>query len=932
MKTKRRLIGLLAGLAAAATLSACGGDAEKLTCGAGTQAQDGACVLTEDGCAEGTKLAEDGTCIPEAGACADGTTYDAAAGKCVVDTDITCGEGTVADDGTCVPEVVCGPGTVAEGGNCVVSEPTSCGPNTERDANSGECIITDTACVDGTAYDADTDSCAPTDQICDAGTHWSADTSMCMPDAQCQPGHVIVGGFCMTPAEELADGADLVARENDDPWVIGNPNTVALKPVGEQFVFTGTIEEPSNIDNDPLLTKEQDRDVFMFEANAGDFLQIGLQSTGLPAPGFKLESMDGSYVRYSPFDDGAARQIMVPKTGTYFLSVLPGMVLESDGAIGPVGNPDWGYVGTIEKLAGPSSVSQKKLVDGTVSGEFTKLTDNLFEITDLPQNGLVEVQFDTISDDFDAELVVWGSEADAHYSYRVPGEDKFLIWVPDTASATVLFDWVKKRGPEASFSIGEAFELPSVAVGSIGADSAVTAPSTDIAADSEIWFTFETEADQVLQVNQDNDAGQPLSVELYGSDDGMVVQEGAVTAASASFSSNPYVYRYRPVAQKHALKVRASNAGTAINGLVVDMATSTPTDLGRVGPGDSVDYDGSALVRKQAEFVKLRTGLEVQFAGGISSDGNVRLELLEHNHDMVWRAYQHSDFAKIVPQGEYLMQVLANSQATGYNLNFDVRQPPIDEVEPNDTTADAMSVDIGRQANGSVNGSDTDVFSFTLASDLGADEVFFANVSNGGGFSFGGSYYGCALLDSAGNEIERIASMNKGCLLLADGLSAGTYFVEISAPSGQDLNYGLVADTMSATLEAEPNNDVAGAMATDWTKLTAGIPLVGQVVDSNDVDVFAITLPNDLASDEELRMVGTQIGPNGGFDVQWGLTDSSGNPITSGNLSSGKLGAPALTAGTYYLGVYWPNDQAGQDGFYKIDVSTGPATSGSGPK
>ncbi len=424
-----RLGALLGALALALTwFSGCGGtecgdgttedgdkcvaDGELVTddvCGAGTELVDGACVLAESGCADGTYL-EDGSCVPEPEFCDEGTTWDAGQEQCVANSEITCGEGTEEDGETCVPNA--------------------------------------DVCDAGTAFDAASGQCIPAEEVCDEGTTFDPDAGRCTAEVTCQEGDVNLNGVCVRPIDELAANADVEESENNDPALGGTAEELSVKPVGETTVFAGTIDEPSDIDGEGDL--DQDVDVFEFDADAGDWFALAVQSNGLPAPAFMVEGPN-DYVRYSAVGLAAdpARELALPFDGTYSVTVLPSLVMQSEGDLGPYGGADWGYVGSLEKIEAPAA-SDVDLVSDTISGSFGALSDNLFSVKGYSAGDTVTVVFKEVGADAEGLLQVWSSATDFEREVSLDAGSA-QIEVPDSGTLLLLVDWKTATGADLDY-------------------------------------------------------------------------------------------------------------------------------------------------------------------------------------------------------------------------------------------------------------------------------------------------------------------------------------------------------------------------------------------------------------------------------------------------------------------------------------------------
>ncbi|QDG50233.1 hypothetical protein FIV42_05660 [Persicimonas caeni] len=465
--SKLRLI-LLTGLLAAAVapLYGCGSECGPGTtekdgqcvlvaegCGAGTVLENKQCVVTEDGCGEGLVL-EQGICVPTDANCAEGTTFDAASRTCIPNSEIVCGEGTEPNsEGTCVPSAdACGPKTtLGDNGRCVV-EGAACTAGSELDPNTGECLLVDEACGDGLALDGDTSTCVPTDEVCDTGTAFDSDSGLCLPDA-CEEGDVLIDGVCMNDAEELAAGADVVEQENNDPALGGTAETMTLPaPDADPYVFAGTISAPSDIDGDGEV--DQDVDAFEFSASAGDWVDVMVQSTGLPAPAFVVTGPDG-YVRQSALgtSSDAARTLVIPTDGTYTVTVLPSLVLASDYEVSR-GGDTWNYVGSLASVTAPSA-TDKDASSGSadLTGELSNLKDNFFSVTNLGANDLVTLEANAIGEDGEAIVQIWADATTLHHSQMIRPGEPVVTGVPSTGDMFVVVDWTGIDGPQDDFDI-----------------------------------------------------------------------------------------------------------------------------------------------------------------------------------------------------------------------------------------------------------------------------------------------------------------------------------------------------------------------------------------------------------------------------------------------------------------------------------------------
>jgi subtilisin-like proprotein convertase family protein len=489
-------------------------------CSEGTSLRDGECELDTTGCGDNTVL-EGGLCVPASEICAGESTFDEETFTCVPDIEVICGEGTeVGSDGRCAPsDEACSATTrLDNNGRCVIAA-ASCGQGTELDPITGQCILAAAGCGDGQAIDAESNSCVPTDEICGSGTAFDADSGLCLNDS-CSLGDVLIDGVCVLPAEDLVADAKLVETENNDPLLGGTPESLVVNPAGDSaYVFTGAIGAPTDLDGDGKV--DQDIDVYEFEANAGEWFEITVQSLGLQAPAFIVqgpEVLEQRYVRYSPMgrSSDAARGIVAPVDGVYTLTVLPSMVLRSDGAIAGFGSDDWGYVGTLENAHPPAAAEiDLSSGDAQITGDYLDLSDNLFELTNLQPTDLVRVNVVTSGADADGVLQGWQSMTELstqQASYRGASVD---VSSDSGAAGLLLFDWISIDGPVSDFEATAKI---------VGTRIASTMP-----AGASETFTVSADSRQYVVAAQTNTEGLDLDVKITDATTA-VVNEGALSS------------------------------------------------------------------------------------------------------------------------------------------------------------------------------------------------------------------------------------------------------------------------------------------------------------------------------------------------------------------------------------------------------------------
>jgi hypothetical protein len=321
-------------------------------------------------------------------------------------------------------------------------------------------VLGEETCADGLVLDADSATCVPTDEVCAAGTRFDADSGLCVQDS-CREDDVWVDGVCLSQAEALAGDADLVEVENNDPALGGDAQILRVPPIGDEpFVFTGTIAAPIDLDGDGGL--DQDVDVFEFEAQAGEWFEIGVHARGGGEPAFRVEGPDG-FLRESPLGASQAqRAVVTPAAGTYTVSVLPALALYGgehdsgahDGGARPIGGADWSYVGQIEVVDWPTPV-EVDISSGEMrlSGEISKLSNNLFELKGMALDSLVDLEVELDGYDAEAILGVWRDPSTLHSTQSLDSGATYEFG-PTDSSLLVLVDWARLTGPNLDFELG----------------------------------------------------------------------------------------------------------------------------------------------------------------------------------------------------------------------------------------------------------------------------------------------------------------------------------------------------------------------------------------------------------------------------------------------------------------------------------------------
>lgn len=872
------LTGLLA--ASVAPLYGCGNE-----CGPGTTDQDGQCVLVakgcgentllenkqcvvnETGCADGTVL-ENGICVPAEASCAEGTSFDQGSGTCVPNTDIVCGSGTEAnDDGVCVPAAeACGDKTTLENGICVI-EAAACGAGTELDPNTGDCALADAACGDGTALDGDTGACVPTAEVCDTGTKFDGDSGLCLPDS-CQEGDVLVNSVCMSPAQELATNADLTETEPNDPaFEGGTAGSLTVNAVdGDPFVFAGTIGAPTDIDGDGNL--DQDVDVFEFTATEGDWFELMVQSTGLPAPAFIVEGPN-DYMRWSPTIGGGAtaRDIVIPEDGTYTVTVLPSLNVASND-VGPSGSDDWGYVGTLKAVTGGTAVDSD-IASGSVdvSGELTDLHDNMFNLTNITPTDVVTFSANGIGEDANAVLQVWSDATTLHDSQPISVGQPVTVGVPETGSMIVLVDWTTADGPRDDFDITAEVT---------GAQQTITIPAGDTGS-----MTVSTELFDLLEISQSNAAGEALDLSITDPNSTEVatttLDDGELFEHIVFNTGGDYVFTL------------TNNSAASVDA-TLGVNIASPQDVGQLPTGGTVSSSPINMLQDDVRYFSIAANADELVEVLQDNDEASDVEILvydiagaEVDEDTAFDAASNSS------GGEYVY-----GRTSGSASNFLVRVIADDGDLTNEViTANSRTYEeLGQLA------TDTTTDTTTIPA-LGEDQMAYVTFTVAAGEVFA--------LTHTNDQDEEINSDLYGPN--GDSVVGGT-FIDVPTDSGytySDFDWYWVRSDTTFTLEVEATSDLTNLLVT-LHSITPGA--MGELNETASLSDTGGPILEDMSDFHTFSTTSSVVysglvSPAAGEDVDLFIYDTSGSQVVGEYGSGGDVatGGEIPAAGDYLVRV-----------------------------
>lgn len=919
MKMQLRLLASCAALALAGlAFTGCGNDCAEGTtetdgeckvdtkaCGAGTKLENGACVLDTSGCGEGSSL-KDGVCVaddPTGEECGDGTMFDSGTGKCVPNEVIECGANTMKVDGKCVPAgTVCTDGTMLNAdGQCVVAAP-ACATGTQLDPNTAKCVVTDQVCDTNTSFDAQSGTCKPSATVCATGTTFSTDTGLCLPDATCQMGDVIVDGQCYSPAEALYQATQTEGTENDDINLGGTANDVALPAMGMKTAIKGVIGLPVDLDNDGEL--DQDVDVYKVTATAGQHIGVTLQAIGGPSMSFAVFGPN-DYNRFAPLGvkRGAARTVVAPVDGDYYIAVAPALVIANDDA-GPIGEDTWRYVAEVELLPAPT-VTDVNTDNANISGSYGDLSDNLYKLTNFTGGELVDVTVKKSGDNAQGVLQVWSSATSYLASYPVGDVDDTFTVVLPAGDAFLFVDWVNANGPALDYEFEVKAKPGQEGLGALMPGGTASSTAQTLVDNDVRFFTVTIAPGEVLEFSQTNDAGEEVDITVNDID-GQVFRR---TFFDVEADSSPdFGYIYSATGGTYIIEVEAT---ADMDNFVLNVNSLTPAAGGSFAVGDNLNItDATPLGEERQAFQSVVITADVAFSGSLLGGGGETIGDLSifnaANGDLV-DSFTSSTVDGVLPAGTYIFAIEANfaELPTGYVLDLDFTEPPIIEVEPNDTPATATPAALDKNILGNFATGDLDIYSFTMAADQPADETAVVHVNPNGSTSGNTNQYTCTVKDSMGTEVATQTS-NTDCVLFLQGLTTGDYTLEVSTTRTTSESYEIAVDTYTGYV-------LETGMSTDMMPdtLMSEFKVFGQVQTPTEADYYTFVAPQlmqgqtfSLVFDlKEANTAAGSLNKDSTTSVRLELFDSMGTSLGSVNAPFGSL-APTLVGGdTYTLAV-----------------------------
>jgi len=961
-------------------LTACGGD--DVNCGPNTVEDDGTCRPAEGAysCGAGTTVGPEGNClvddagcgpnlvfnesaqrcVPDREECRDGTEFDPESGLC--EAAVGCGDGTNLESGVCQPDTgaLCGGGAVqfdAESERCVVAT-GACGDGTQLSAQ-GECVADVQACGAGLALSSDGE-CVPTDDVCDEGTTFDADQQLCLPSTRCQQGDVVLNadtgpGICVSPAEQLAETADVQEQENpgpshNDPTLNGSPLDLGTIDQSSEVSLTGTIAEPSDRDGDG--TVDQDRDGFIFEANAGTWVEFSVQSLGLPAPWFVVRGPNG-FERQSPIGRDAARQLALPYDGTYTILIAPEAAAASiDEDDGPYGSDDWSYVAELSGIQPPvgNAISLGTGSGANQMGRFPALDDNLYQLDGFSNGDVVEVTASDVGADATGILQIWADGTTLARTSRIREGDTVTTTIPSGSAPLALVDWQSLEGTDDSYTLDVSAAGNAEDLGTLSGGNTTTSSTRTIGANNTFKYAVELPADHVLELSHQNGDDEPLTYSVRNGIEQPLVRENDLPASpninSAGEDDEGYVW-----IDEAGLYVIQIESDDQLTDHQLELETHSPTTAGAGTPGDSLtasvssptgQYRSEWFLFETQQAASVAASIQASVSSGDSVDFDAAIfdvkrrpyDLADGEGELTFdRGTDSLDVDPTgVTTGRYLVRVGLEDIIDNVDLTVDLTSPPPLEDEPNNDASTATALSAGDELLGEIRGAglttrdpsdiaalaDTDRFTVNLSSQLGSETTGVIRVD---AESNAEDAWSCTLTSPSGNTVDAASNRDAGCLLHLPGDSTGDYEVSISMDAPEWRRYTISYAERNGVFGAEPNDTSDDAVGLPLTTQAPAQFGVGRISTADPIDRFTATIPNNVGSSPELVTRLEMTGPDPATSAQVQVLDGSGNEV--GLVQAGELFVLDTSEGDDYEFAVTNspgNALTGVDGSYRLQI------------
>lgn len=918
-------------------------DGTSASCATGTTLEAGVCVPSEEACGTGTTLDATGVCVPDGEIVCGAGTVENEDGLCVPDPDSVCQPGTTYDpsSGSCAPDVTCRSGEVAVGGVCLSPE--------EVDASNAD--VTESTPDDNDPNHGGTPESLPTPAIGDStiftgqigapvdldgdgrpDQDWDYVTFTATAGATFEIVLRSLGsttlGFVVTGPNGFSRTSPLYFEPEPSRYVVapyGGTYTIAVAPQlrienlsdgapegGDEYDYVLVLEQEmfpaaANLDKDSSATgslRDLTDNLLLVKADAGDVIRLEFPSAGpdaLPA----LMTFDGAGNFLSEMTSLPAQGLVHRAANADDLMIL----LDWTRLVGP---EDGFEVVSVAVL--PNDVGQLP-PDGTATssasipaGEtgYFQATVTAGQIVELDAGGGVNApdlrvigpDGRTAASALDTRFVRFYADVGGRYTVEVESND--------TQDGVFTLDFTS---------------VTPVTVGPIGTMSATTATTAvwnpAVAPQSRAYFVLEN-ADPIqadIAASQSSNVNLGLFVFDTGFDVLRMDQFGGLAPALSPFL---------PAAGRSIVEVFNNSGANDATGVTLDItartlpplesepndarttATPLPLDTNIFGEIEQGDDDFYRITLSQPlgadELLEIRA-----LEGTTTDEYTCQLQtgtgaLLE---EQAPRQQGCVIFADGLAAGDYFFRI----QTAGTTLRvYQVVSrivPGVREAEPNDAPPGNTTIDLtgAVPTYGEIPlNTDTDVFSFTLASDLPADQFLQLLVEEVGTNPTGTMD---ANLQGPGG-IDTTFGVDPSGSIIRSGLLAGEYRITISRTSANaafDGHYRItVSESTVSVTEAEPNDDPTQAQ--DLGALPAAASGLITPPTTGDDDFYSFDLPADLAPDETLVVLLFRSGVNPSQSLRVSLFDDGGGFLGSSNLGDPRaVTQTGLAAGTYYVRV-----------------------------
>lgn len=791
---------------------------------------------------------------------------------------VTCGQGTVKENNKCVPIDAlarCGDGTVLMDGKCVPesSATLSCGEGTTE--QDGQCVPTSggASCGEGTTLDEA--------------------TGRCISDVRCGAATTLSEGECVADDELAARAAD--QQEGDaenDPIFGGQPEAIALPPVGDSVAALGTLDAPTDRDQDG--TPDQDRDTWRVEATAGDVLELRLTELGAGALAFEVRGPNG-YHRLSPrYQNEPERALFLPYDGAYDVTVLPQAVL-FDPEAGPIGEADARYTLSISNLGGLMSDQGTPFSLETttpVPGRLMALEPNLYKF-EYAAPALWRVQLSGLDAGAMPQMMVLDSSG-ALVRAIAPGETEAILTGNVDNDRWLFVDHVSLNNARDDYQLRatklDALTLPDTLRGGeelTRAESIVVEPlaSTYVSVEIELADAQQNPIDQGLVVSLGADllnAGLPTRFEIFD-------PESALTADIPGAPLRFLAQR----SGRYLIKITNEDRDTSQTITELSLRAFIPAALGEVaGQGDMASASVSLEAGKAGFFIFEATAPLIAELG-LDNGSGLEMELSALNEELQPLTTTQGDAALslpplIIPEpGVRIGQVInLGASSTQVTVTLDVTATPTFEAEPNDRPQDAEALAADTPLAGVLDAGDVDIFTIEVTDTQLLD--LSALVLTGQGL------LDISLSTDTGEQVEGTAPTLGEAHLVAVLSPGSPYYLTVRGDGASDLAYSLRASLRGGSdLEAEPN--AASSEATALVADNARSISVGTITGIADEDWFAIDVAQDTFAAVTLEAVENADAPSQTLRVDAFEADGA-TPIDDASLQLFK-------AGTSYIRV-----------------------------